>query len=58
MKAETINQARDSLLPNSVIAIKRAALRAREVAFNTNTAIIIVKNGKLVRVYPKQDSKI
>jgi hypothetical protein len=52
MKPEAIEQARDPVLPLSLLAIRRAALRARETALRTHTALIIVKGGKLFRVEP------
>lgn len=33
-------------------ALQRASLRAREVARQTNTAIIVMRDGKLVRELP------
>jgi hypothetical protein len=38
--------------PDSICAeraLKRAAMRAREIAFRTNTPIVIFKDGKIVR---------
>ena len=33
-------------------AMKRAALRAREIAARTNTAVHFIKDGKIVKEYP------
>lgn len=52
MKPETIDQARDPLLRLSLVAMRRAAHRAREIAQRTHTALIIVRGGKVVRIEP------
>ena len=52
MKPETIGQARDPVLPLSLVAMRRAAQRAREIAQRTHTALIIVRDGKVVRIEP------
>ncbi|MET0794544.1 MAG: hypothetical protein ABW061_23690 [Polyangiaceae bacterium] len=36
-------------------ALKRARQRAIEIAVETNTALVHVEDGKIVRVYPKAD---
>lgn len=41
-------------LRHSWPALLRAARRAREVAARTDTAIVIVRDGVLEHVYPKQ----
>lgn len=43
-------QARDKDLPESLVAMPRAARQARELAVRTNTAIIVIRDGKRVRV--------
>lgn len=40
----------------SMAAIKRAALRARQVAEQTGTDLIVMRSGKVVHVPPKQKS--
>lgn len=50
MTADQLSKAKDKDLPASLIAIRRAALSARELAVRTNTAIIVLRNGKPVRV--------
>jgi len=52
MKPETIGQAHDPVLPLSLVAMRRAAQRARETALRTNTALIIARGGKPVRIEP------
>lgn len=42
-----IEQARDDDLRFSSVALQRAALRARELALKTGTAIVVSRNGKL-----------
>jgi hypothetical protein len=44
-----IEQARNSDLRGSAAALVRAAQRAREVAIRTQTALVVRRNGQLVR---------
>ena len=44
----------DADLKGSLTAIRRAALRARQVAEQTGTDLIVVRSGQVVRVPPKQ----
>ena len=41
-------------LRGSLQAIRRAALRARQVAQQTGTDLIVVRSGQVVRVSPQQ----
>lgn len=43
----------DTDLTGSLMAIRRAALRARQVAQQTGTDLIVVRSGQVVRVPPK-----
>lgn len=52
MNQKSIELANDPDLVNSLVAIRRAAKRAVEVAVNTNTELVISRNGKSVRVKP------
>lgn len=52
MNQKSIELANDPDLVNSLVAIRRAAKRAVEVAVNTNTELVISRNGKCVRVKP------
>ncbi|ADL55677.1 hypothetical protein [Gallionella capsiferriformans] len=52
MNQKSIELANDPDLVNSLVAIRRAAKRAVEVALNTNTELVISRNGKSVRVKP------
>jgi len=54
MKPEEIYKAKDPDLRASFIALQRAAGLARQVAIQTNTAIIVMQNGKLVRIPASQ----
>lgn len=50
MKTNDITKARDPALRGSLNALRRAAAAARQVAIQTDTALVIVKNGQLLRV--------
>lgn len=45
-----ISQAKDKDLPASLVALKRAAKTAREIAIQTGTAIIVMRDAKAVRI--------
>ncbi len=47
---EPITSAKNKDLAGSLAAIQRAAQSARELAVRTNTAIIVFREGKIVRV--------
>ena len=50
-----IELARNPLFAKGLPALRRARKRAEEVALRTNTALVQLVNGKIVRVYPKRD---
>ncbi|MFT4178354.1 MAG: hypothetical protein QM612_02670 [Thermomonas sp.] len=50
MTAQELSKARNPDLRASLVAIRRAAEMARKVAVQTNTAIVVVKDGKPVRI--------
>lgn len=52
MKPDTLKQARNPLLQGAWAAMQRAAKRAREIARQSRTALVIVEDGKLKSVYP------
>ena len=54
MSPKPIEEADDPLLAAALPALRRARKRAEEIAIATNTALITVANGKIVRVYPKR----
>jgi len=50
MKTKDITEAKDKDLRASMAALQRAALAARETAIQTDTGIVIQREGKLVRI--------
>jgi hypothetical protein len=50
MKPRDISQAKDPDLRASLAAMQRAAQSARKTAIQTDTAIVMVREGQLVRV--------
>ncbi len=50
MKASELQYAKNPDLIASVVAIKRAAQLARQTAIQTNTAIVVIKDGVLRRI--------
>jgi hypothetical protein len=50
MTREQLMQAKDRDLAASLIAIRRAAREAREAAVRTNTAIVVHRGQKSVRI--------
>lgn len=54
MTKPDISKARNPDLRASLAAMRRAAQLARKIALQTDTAIVVVENGKLVRIPAKQ----
>ena len=52
MSTKPIEQARNADLRGSWPALQRAAQRARQIAAQTGTAIVIVRNGAIEHIYP------
>ena len=50
MTEEELSKAKDKSLAGALAAMRRAARAARELAVRTGTAIVVVRDGKLVRV--------
>lgn len=50
MTEQQLSMAKDKNLAGALAAMRRAARMARELAVRTGTAIILFKDGKLVRV--------
>jgi hypothetical protein len=50
MKTNDITQAKDPALRGSLNALRRSAAAARKVAIQTDTNLIVVKDGKLTRI--------
>lgn len=57
MKAAELNAAQNPDIAGSYVALKRAAKRARLVAQQTDTALIVSRSGKTVRIEPKPEGK-
>ena len=50
MKTKDISEAKDPDLRASVAAMHRAAQMARETAIRTDTDLVVMKNGQLIRI--------
>ncbi len=50
MKTNDITKAKDPALRGSLNALRRSAAAARKVAIQTDTHLVIVKDGKLLRL--------
>ncbi|MBA2238403.1 MAG: hypothetical protein H0W24_06880 [Lysobacter sp.] len=50
MKAQDLSKAKSPELRASLAAMRRAAALARKTAIQTDTDLVIVKDGKLVRI--------
>ncbi|MCA1596591.1 MAG: hypothetical protein LC772_09240 [Chloroflexi bacterium] len=50
MTEQELSRAKNPDLRGSLAAMRRAAEMARQTAIQTNTAIVVVKDGKLVRI--------
>ena len=53
MKTNDITKAKNPALRGSLDALRRSADAARKVAIQTDTNLIVVKNGKLTRIPPQ-----
>ena len=54
MTQQELSKARNPDLRASLAAMRRAAELARQTAMQTNTAIVVVLDGKLVRIPAEQ----
>jgi hypothetical protein len=54
MNKQPIESAKDADLRSSAIALQRAALRARELAERTGTALVVSHQGVMEHVWPAQ----
>jgi hypothetical protein len=45
-----ISKAKDPDLRNALVALRRASLMARKTAIQTGTNIVLVKDGRMIRV--------
>lgn len=58
MKQKDLATARNSDMRASLAAMQRAAQAARQLALQTNTAIVLVEDGKPVRILAEQLRKL
>jgi len=58
MNNRPIEQSLDTDLRLSIVALRRAALRAREIAQRTGTDLIVVEHGQLRRIAPMPEPGI
>lgn len=49
MNQDELSKAKDPDLIFSLVAMKRAAANARQIAIQTGTAIVVSKDGKIIR---------
>jgi hypothetical protein len=54
MKQESLS---DPDMEGATAALKRAAIRARQIAQQTGTAVVIIRNGQLIREIPQPVAK-
>lgn len=54
IKTQQISQARNPDLRTAMTAMQRAAELARQTAIQTNTAIVVVREGKRIRITAEQ----
>lgn len=54
MEAQDLSKAKSPELRASLAALRRAAALARKTAIQTDTALVIVRDGKLVRISADQ----
>jgi hypothetical protein len=54
MNSKNISEAKDPDLRGSMAALQRAALLARKTAIQTDTHLVIVKDGQLLRISPEE----
>ena len=55
MSAKPLAEAKNPILLGIDAAMQRAAIRAREIAARTGTAVVYERDGKLVYEYPTVD---
>jgi hypothetical protein len=54
MKTQDLSKAKDPELRGSLAALQRAAAMARKIAIQTDTALVIVQDGKTIRIPAEQ----
>jgi hypothetical protein len=50
MRSSDLSIAKDPVLRGSMAAMKRAAALARKIAIQTDTGIVVARDGKVVRI--------
>jgi len=58
MTQRDLSQAKDADLRASLAAMQRAAEMARQTAIQTNTSLVVVRNGKTVRIPAEELRKL
>lgn len=53
MNTRPLDEARDPDLRGSLAALRRAARRAREIAAQTGTAVVVSRNGVIEHIRPQ-----
>jgi len=53
MNPKPVEEAKNPLLAKALPALRRARKRAEEIALATNTALVELRDGKVVLVYPR-----
>ena len=56
MNDRPIEEAKDADLRSSIVAMRRAAQRAREIAQRTGTSLVVSRNGVIEYLDPSADS--
>ncbi len=54
MKAQDLTEAKNAELRDSLKALQRAGVLARKTAMQTDTGVVVVKDGKLLRISADQ----
>ena len=54
MNAEDLEKSKNPDLRASFTALRRAAASARQMAIQTNTPLVVVRDGEVVRIPPEQ----
>ena len=57
MNPKPLNQARDADARNITAALQRAGQRARTLAAQTETFIVVVRDGKLIKEIPANPNR-
>ena len=57
MNQKSIELAKDPDLAGCLVAVRRAAQRARQLAASTNTELVVLRDGKCVHIKPSGEQK-